>query len=264
MTIIVPAYLVNITGVPDYPLYAGTRLFLTCVFELPVFVDSAVALNSVWKKGGEVITSDDRVNVSTSDRDTSAYLTTLSISPLSSTVDGGQYTCQSSIAANSYVFYSDSFYQISVRIEGKTIHFFKICTFFRLDLPSPLPSCILSFFHSDLPVPAISISTEDDLTAGENGTLTCTATVIEGLTDDAQIATSWLDSKGEMVKSSVVEIFEVHAMATLKFEPLLLSHGGRYSCNASITIPATSTVKQNSKSYDLIVKSKSSISPFGS
>lgn len=119
MTIIVPAYLVNITGVPDYPLYAGTSLFLTCMFELPVFVDSAVALKSVWKKGGEVVNSNGRVNVSAIDVTyQSAYLTTLYISPLSSTMDGGQYACQSSITSSAYVLYSDSSHQVSVRIEG--------------------------------------------------------------------------------------------------------------------------------------------------
>lgn len=108
-----------------------------------------------------------------------------------------------------------------------------------------------------MPAPAITISSEDDLTAGENGTLTCTATVIKGLTDDAQIATSWIDSRGETVESSIVETSYVNATAILKFEPMLLSHGGRYTCNASITIPATSTVKQNSKPYDLTAQSKS-------
>ena len=58
------------------------------------------------------------------------------------------------------------------------------------------------------------------------------------------------------MKSSVMEMSEVNTTVTLKFEPLLLSHGGHYTCNASITIPATSTAKQNSEPYDLTVPSK--------
>lgn len=94
-------------------------LFLTCTFELPTFVDSAVALNSAWRRGGEVLNSNTRVNISAISRVyPSVYRTTLSISPLSSTMDSGQYSCQSSITSSAYILYTNTVQQVLVGIEG--------------------------------------------------------------------------------------------------------------------------------------------------
>lgn len=102
----------------------------------------------------------------------------------------------------------------------------------------------------------ITFSSEGNLTAGENYTLTCTATVIEGLSDDAVLAISLADSRGDPVPSNVVQVSDVETMAEVMFQPLLLSHGGYYICNASITISAASIVKRNSKVHDIITQSK--------
>lgn len=104
-------------------------------------------------------------------------------------------------------------------------------------------------------MPVLTVNSVGNLIAGENYTLTCTATVVEGLTDDALVATSWIDSTGDPVQSNVVQISDVNTTATLEFEPLLLSHGGRYICNVSITISAISTVRRNSEPYDIITQS---------
>ena len=109
----------NISGVPDSPLYAGTNLLLTCTFQLPSFIDDVVALSSEWRKGGEVLNTNSHINVSTvSTISRSTYRSTLQISVLSSTIDGGHYSCHSSIASSAYVLYSDASHQVSVHIQG--------------------------------------------------------------------------------------------------------------------------------------------------
>ena len=108
----------------------------------------------------------------------------------------------------------------------------------------------------DLPVPVITIISEGDSTAGENYTLTCSASVIEGLIPDAVVSLSWADIRGDPIQRSFMQTSGINTTSALHFSPLLLSHGGQYVCNASITISAISTVKQNSQPYDIITQSK--------
>ncbi len=115
----VPAPSVNITGVPTNPLFSGTSLSLTCTFELHNMIDSPLGLNGVWERGGEVLNSDRRVSISTiSLIRPSTYQTTLSISPLSNTLDNGQYTCQSVLVSGTYVLYAEASQQVTVSIGG--------------------------------------------------------------------------------------------------------------------------------------------------
>lgn len=108
-----------------------------------------------------------------------------------------------------------------------------------------------------MPVPVIKISDDGSSTAGENFTLTCTASVIEGLTDDALISISWIDSDiGDTVQSNAIQLSDVNKTSILEFDPINLSHGGHYTCNASITIPIISTVQISMESYNIITNSE--------
>lgn len=117
---LVPAPIVSIGGLPTQPLYTGASLQLICSFELTRFVDTTVEVNSVWRRGGEQITNSNRVNISaiTAIRP-STFQTTFSISPLSDTMDSGQYSCQSVIMSNQFVRFTDDSHQVAVMIEGK-------------------------------------------------------------------------------------------------------------------------------------------------
>ena len=103
-------------------------------------------------------------------------------------------------------------------------------------------------------MPAITLISEGNLTAGENFTLSCTVTVIEGLVGDALVVGSWLDGRGNPVQSDPTQMDSVNTTLTLEFNPLLSSHGGRYTCNVSITISSISTVKRNSAPYDITIQ----------
>lgn len=115
----VPAPSVTVTGVPPSPVYAGTNLLLTCTFELHSVIDSPVTLTSVWRRGGMSLSSDGRVNVSMIDMiNQTVYRTTLSISPISNTMDGGQYSCQSVLVSDAYTLYADASQVVLVRTAG--------------------------------------------------------------------------------------------------------------------------------------------------
>lgn len=116
----VPAPSVVISGVPTTPLYAGTSLLLTCTIELHGMIDSEVTLNSFWRRGGEVLSPNSRLNISTIRMTSSStYQTTLTISPLSNTMDSGQYSCQSVLRSDDYVLYTDGSQQVTVTVRGE-------------------------------------------------------------------------------------------------------------------------------------------------
>ncbi len=107
-----------------------------------------------------------------------------------------------------------------------------------------------------MPVPVIFVTGEESLTVGENYTLSCRVSVIEGLTDDALLAISWTDSGGDVIQSDLMLPSGVNTTSTLVLYPLLLSSGGEYICHASITISSISLVKRNSEPYNVVIQSK--------
>lgn len=105
-------------------------------------------------------------------------------------------------------------------------------------------------FFTELPVPVITVTDSGTPSAGENYTLTCNVSIITGVVDGTVVSVAWLDSSGNLVQSSSSTLVN-----TLYFEPLVLSHGGQYTCNSSITIPMTSTVRSNLEVRNVIVQS---------
>lgn len=121
----VPAPTVNITGFDVYPIYTGTSLLLTCTIELPAEVmGNPVTLDSIWRRGGDSLSSDSRVTISDINKiSPHVYRTTLSIIPLNNTVDSGRYSCQSVITSTAYVLYTDASQQVLVRVEGNYFYY---------------------------------------------------------------------------------------------------------------------------------------------
>lgn len=118
---LVPAPTINISGLTNKLLYTGTNLFLTCTLELNSAVDSEFRVAGVWRRGGEMINSSRRVNISeTALIRPSVYQTTISIRPISDTMDSGSYSCHSSIPSDQFVLFTDGSQQVTVNIEGMT------------------------------------------------------------------------------------------------------------------------------------------------
>ena len=101
-------------------LYTGTSVLLTCTLELNSAVDSEVSVTGVWRRGGEVVNNSSHVNVSlTTLIRPSVFQTIISISPLSDSIDSGQYSCQSTTVSNPFILVADGLQRITLPIEGK-------------------------------------------------------------------------------------------------------------------------------------------------
>ena len=112
--------LTSVSVVPSGRIYTGQELMLTCTHELNSNVDIPVTVVTVWRRGGQVLTSSSRVNMSTtSSIASSLYQSTLLIRPASSSLDTGVYSCQSSIGSEAYVIYERGpAGQISITVQG--------------------------------------------------------------------------------------------------------------------------------------------------
>ena len=92
------------------------------MFELDSRIDTKVKVRGIWRRGGEVLNNNNRINITEVTLiEPSLYQTTLSISPLSDVLDGGQYSCQADFTSDSFVLYTDAFHQVMLRIEGMLI-----------------------------------------------------------------------------------------------------------------------------------------------
>lgn len=101
-------------------LYTGTSVILTCTIELNGAVDSEVRVAGVWRRGGEVVNNSSRVYVSpTTLVHPSVFQMTISVSPLSDSMDSGQYSCHSTITSTPFILFSVGSQQVTLRIDGK-------------------------------------------------------------------------------------------------------------------------------------------------
>ena len=108
--------------------------------------------------------------------------------------------------------------------------------------------------------PILDIHSSGVSTAGQAYTLTCTATVIENLV--VEPALEWLARDRNVVGGNDITVrpsvtMGTNTTLTLIFNPLRTSHGGRYTCRASINIPAISFSNSSEADSDVIVQSKS-------
>ena len=108
----------------------------------------------------------------------------------------------------------------------------------------------------------VDIVTVGSITAGNMLTLTCRVAVLEGLTVDPDV--EWMDSGGSAVMSGVNDIAVDNLIRTgtestlgLEFSPLHTSHGGQYTCRATINIPSIGVSGlSGSSSHNVTVQGK--------
>ena len=87
-------------GVPSGPLYEGTSQTLTCNVTLPDTVDTDVTVTVQLVKGITTITTSGRVTISPVASLRSAFISTLTFTPLIMT-DAGQYYCEATADSSS-------------------------------------------------------------------------------------------------------------------------------------------------------------------
>ena len=105
----------------------------------------------------------------------------------------------------------------------------------------------------------IDIHSSGASTAGQAHTVTCTATVVENLVVEPTL--EWLDTDRNIVGGNSITVGPpittgTNTTLTLTFDPLHTSHGGRYTCRATINITAISIINSSEVS-DVVVQSKS-------
>jgi hypothetical protein len=89
------------------------------MFELSSRIDTEVRMNGIWRRGGEVLENNSRINITeVALIEPSIFQTTLHISPLSDVLDGGQYSCQTEFTSDSFILFTDVLQQMMLRIEG--------------------------------------------------------------------------------------------------------------------------------------------------
>ena len=94
---VVPSPSIDITGLPDVPIYTGTSLDLTCTVTINDAVDTGVIVGMEWKRNGELVIMNQNTNLTDVEVYGSAYMITLTILPVDNTVDNGHYTCESTV-----------------------------------------------------------------------------------------------------------------------------------------------------------------------
>ena len=104
-------------------------------------------------------------------------------------------------------------------------------------------NCILG-----LVAPIVMVTSEGDPTAGNAYTLVCHVIVIEGLVVDPTVV--WLDSNRATVSGVNISVggpsIEGNVVThNLTFSPLHTSHGGEYTCRASISVSSISLSRNN-------------------
>ena len=97
-------------------------------------------------------------------------------------------------------------------------------------------------------------------TAGQAYILICTATVVENLIVEPTL--EWLDTDRRVVGGNDITVGSSVTTGTnttliLTFDPLHTSHGGKYTCRASINISAISLSNSNDLDSDVVVQSES-------
>lgn len=116
---------------------------------------------------------------------------------------------------------------------------------------------------TDLIPPILNIEVEGDSVAGQAFTLVCRITLPDGLSTEPQI--SWLSpqgdvltSEGELTVGSQPVLGNPSRLVTYvtQFSPLLTSHGGTYTCQATVSSPYGTIQPSSSVAQKVTVASK--------
>ena len=117
---------------------------------------------------------------------------------------------------------------------------------------------VVSLSLLDLPAPLVTIPGSTIGTVGEDLALICSVRVADHLIAKAIMHVEW--SGGSLGSRNGVMEHIIHNGSyisnTLIFNPLLLSHGARYTCQAEIYISSINLLKMASDKRNVFVQSK--------
>ena len=231
---------------PGSLVVSGIPISIFCTFSIPSVVDTSVMVKTFWIRLNQTLNNGDRIKISTS-QSIVAYNTTIQINPLNIS-DTGMYQCVGSISSNrSYVFgASNALANISLSVQGEDKH-----------ETSPL---ILtpSLSSPALPPPVVTTSSYGSTIAGSVYSLVCIVKVVDGLVVGPDVV--WMKNGGVVVNRTNTTLTRTvsggHSTLNLTFNPLLTSHGGQYTCVATISVPQLSLNITNSSAVTVSVQSE--------
>ena len=227
-------------------MVSGIPISIFCTFSIPSGVDTSVVVKTFWNRLNQTLNNGDRIKISTS-QSMAAYNTTIQITPLNIS-DTGMYQCVGSISSNSsYVFgASNALANISLNVQGEDKH---------KTSPLILPPSLSS---PALPPPVVTTSSYGSTIAGSVYSLVCTVKVIDGLVVVPDVV--WMKDGRVLVNGTNTTLTRTvsggNSTLNLTFNPLLTSHGGQYTCVATISVPQLSLNITNSSAVTVSVQSE--------
>ena len=243
----VPVPSVTLSPVPlGSSVYTGTSNSISCVFTVPSVVDSPVMLKTLWIGPQGPIYNGNRT-MTTITQSLMVYIATLQINP-SNTSDTGIYWCVGNISSNSsyIVTSSNASANTSLTVQGENRKYNS--THVNHSLSSPA-----------LPPPVVTTSSYGSTIAGSVYSLVCMVKVVDGLVVVPDVV--WMKDGGALVNGTNTTLTRTvsggNSTLNLTFNPLLTSHGGQYTCVATISIPIISLYNvSNLSSVNTTVNSK--------
>lgn len=108
-----------------------------------------------------------------------------------------------------------------------------------------------------LPPPSVTVFSAPSPTVGQTHTLTCVAVVVEYLIERPMLEWLSIDAVNDVIQSEQINSGSTVSNRILTFAPLHTTHGGIYTCQATINISrVNSTEKRGSIDQSVIVQSK--------
>ncbi|KAL5486725.1 hypothetical protein EMCRGX_G019242 [Ephydatia muelleri] len=210
---------------PGSLVVSGIPISIFCAFSIPSVVDSSIMVKTFWIRLNQTLNNGDRIKISTS-QSMAAYNTTLQINPVNIS-DTGMYQCEGSISSNSsYVVGSSN------------------------------ASANISLSVQALPPPVVTTSSYVSSIAGSVYSLVCTVKVVDGLVVVPDVV--WMKDGRVLVNGTNTTLTRTvsggNSTLNLTFNPLLTSHGGQYTCVATISVPQLSLSITNSSAVTVSVQ----------
>eukprot|EP00731_Ephydatia_muelleri_P018729 Em0011g769a len=222
----IPVPSVTLSPVPlGSSVYTGTSISMSCAFTVPSVVDSPVMLNTLWIGPQGPIYIGNRT-MATITQSMMVYTATLQINP-SNTSDTGIYWCVGNISSNSsYIVTSSN------------------------------ASANASLTVQALPPPVVTTSSYGNSIAGSVYSLVCMVKVVDGLVVVPDVV--WMKDGGVLVNGTNTTLTRTvlggNSNLNLTFNPLLTSHGGQYTCVATMSVPQLSLNVTNSSAAPVSVQ----------
>ena len=232
---------------PGSLVVSGIPINIFCAFSIPSGVDTSasVMVKASWIRLNQTLNNGDRIKINSS-QSMATYNTTLQITPVNIS-DTGMYQCVGSISTNSYyvVGSKNASANISLNVQGE-------------DTYETNPLILTPLSSPALPPPVVTTSSYGSTIAGSVYSLVCMVKVVDRLVVVPDVV--WRKGGGVLVNGTNTTLTRTvsggNSTLNLTFNPLLTSHGGQYTCDATISVPQLSLNITNSSAVTVSVQSE--------